>query len=239
MEIKTKLIDLVERTSELERGLVSTLTDEERATIGEPERWSIKDQIAHCAAWNERLAKNISAALQGITPSREEDYEQVNSEIFEENREKAWEAVEAYSEGVYRELIEGVRSIPEKNFSGGELLPWQSGRELWKLVVGTSYTHPLTHFSQAYIEKGRMELALEIQEEMGRSLSELDDSPSWLGVSQYNLACFYSLSGQKEKAISGLRESLRLNSELTDWSKQDPDFDSIREEPEYLAIYEN
>jgi len=239
MEIKTKLIDLVERASELERELVSTLTDEERATIGEPERWTIKDQIAHCAAWNERLAKNISTALQGITPSRNDDYEQVNSEIFQVNREKSWEDILAYSEGVYRELMDVIRSIPELSFSEGGILPWQSARELWKLVVGTSYTHPLTHFSQAYIEKGRMELALEIQEQMAQSLSELDDSPSWRGVTQYNLACFFSLSGQKEKAISGLIESLRLNPELTDWSKQDPDFDPIREEPEYLAIYEN
>jgi hypothetical protein len=96
----------------------------------------------------------------------------------------------------------------------------------------------LTHFSQAYIEKDSMGLALEIQEEMAEALSGLDDSPSWMGVIRYNLACSYSLSGQKEKAIHGLKEALLLNSELTDWSKQDPDFDPIRKEPEYLAIYD-
>ena len=82
-----------------------------------------------------------------------------------------------------------------------------------------------------------METGLEIQEEMATALSELDDSPSWLGVNKYNLACFYSLSGQKDKAIQGLKDALHLNSELTDWSKQDPDFDPIRNEPEYLALY--
>jgi tetratricopeptide (TPR) repeat protein len=238
MKIQSRILDLLERAYELEQELVSTLTEEERAVIGKPERWSVKDQIAHCAAWNERLAKNISTALQGVTPSREEDYEQVNQEIFETNRAKVWGEIMDYSKAVNRELIEVVHSIPEISFSEGELLPWQSGRELWKLIIGTSYNHPLTHFSQAYIEKDNMDLALKVQEEMAGALLELDDSPSWLGVSKYNLACFYSLSGQKEKAISGLKESLHLNPELIDWSKQDPDFDPIRKEPEYLAIYD-
>jgi tetratricopeptide (TPR) repeat protein len=238
MNFQTKIIDLLKRAFEIERELLGNLTDEDRAVVGEPNHWSIKDQIAHCAAWNERLAKNISTVRQGITPTREEDYEQVNQEIFETYREKAWGEISAYSEGVHHELVDVLQSVPEVSFSEGEFLPWQSGRELWKLIIGTSYTHPMTHFSQIYVEKGNMDLALEIQEEMAKSLSKMDESPSWLGVCQYNLACFYSLSGQIEKAIRGLKEALQLNPELTDWSKQDPDFDPIREQPDFLAIYD-
>jgi tetratricopeptide (TPR) repeat protein len=239
MKLQTKIIDLLNRTFEIERDLLGNLTEEDRATVGEPSHWSIKDQIAHCAAWNERLAKNISTALQGITPTREEDYEQVNKEIFEVNREKAWEEIIAYFERVHHELVDVIQSIPEISISEGEFLPWQSGRELWKLIIGTSYTHPMTHFSQIYLEKGNADEALKIQEEMAKSLSEMDESPSWLGVCQYNLACFYSLSGQSEKAIRGLKEALHLNPELTDWSRQDPDFDPIREQPDFRAIYDD
>jgi hypothetical protein len=239
MKIQSKIMDLLERAFALEKELVSSLSQEERRVIGERERWSIKDQIAHCSAWKERLAKNLSMALKGVVPPRDEDYEQVNHDIFEKNREKTWDEVCAYSERIHHELKEVVVSIPEIRFSEGELLPWQSGRELWKLVVGTGYTHPLTHFSQVYIEKNDMELALEVQEEMAKALSELDESPSWSGVNQYNLACFYSLAGQKAKAIDGLREALQLNPELTDWSKQDPDFDPIRNDPEYLSLYDD
>jgi hypothetical protein len=239
MKIQSKIIDLLERAFAIEHELISTSTEEERAAVGKPERWSVKDHIAHCAAWNERHLKNISNALKGITPAIDEDYEQVNIELFEKNRDKAWDDIVAYSEGVHHELVEVIRSIPEISFSEGELLPWQSGRELWKWIVGATYTHPLMHFSQAQIEKGTIASAVDIQEEMAKSLSELDDSPSWLGVSRYNLACFYSLSGQKDKAIKGLKEALQLNPELTDWSKQDPDFDPIRSDPDYLAIYDD
>jgi hypothetical protein len=240
MNIKSKLVELVERASELMRDLESTFTQEERMAIGTYERWEIKDHLAHCAAWNERLAKNIASALQGIKPAVEDDYERVNAEIFKSNRDKTWEEIVAYSESAYRELIEVIHSIPEDNFSAGELLPWQSGRELWKLIIGTSYTHPLSfHICHLYIEKGNSALVEEIQEEMAERLSALDDSPSWVGVNQYNLACFYALSGQKDKAIKGLKGALHLNPELEDWSKQDPDFDAIRGEEEYLALYED
>jgi hypothetical protein len=35
-----------------------------------------------------------------------------------------------------------------------------------------------------------------------------------------------------------LREALKLNPGLTEWSKEDPDFEPIREEAVYKAIYE-
>jgi hypothetical protein len=74
---------------------------------------------------------------------------------------------------------------------------------------------------------------------MAETLMGIEESPGWQGVAVYNLACFYALSGQRDNAISGLQDALRLNPALTDWSKQDPDFDSIREDPAYLAIYED
>ena len=47
----------------------------------------------------------------------------------------------------------------------------------------------------------------------------------------------YALSGNKESALAGLAEALHLNPELTLWSQQDPDFDSLHDEPAYQALY--
>jgi hypothetical protein len=68
-------------------------------------------------------------------------------------------------------------------------------------------------------------------------LVDLDDSPEWQGTIRYNNACSFSLLGDKEKAILELGEALKLNPGLTDWSKQDPDFEPIREEAGYKALY--
>jgi hypothetical protein len=66
----------------------------------------------------------------------------------------------------------------------------------------------------------------------------LDPSSSWQGTARYNLACHYALIGEAEKAIDGLREALELNPRLTDWSKEDPDFAPLREDPRYMALYD-
>ena len=115
---------------------------------------------------------------------------------------------------------------------------WHGERRYWQSIVGTGYTHPVMHLGQVYAELGDTEYATNLQEEAARELSGLDDSQRWQGVVRYNLACHYALVGEKGKAIAGLREALKLNPELTEWSKQDTDFASIRDDPGYKALYE-
>jgi hypothetical protein len=58
----------------------------------------------------------------------------------------------------------------------------------------------------------------------------------WQGTVQYNLACHYSLTGQKSKALETLSEALVLAPELVEWSKQDTDLDGLRGEAEYQEL---
>ena len=67
---------------------------------------------------------------------------------------------------------------------------------------------------------------------------QLDDDAAWQGTVRYNLACHYALAGRTEEAIARLGEALVLNPGLHEWSLQDTDLDSLRQEPGYLALYE-
>ena len=237
MELKNKLLSLLKRAYEEERALVAKLSDEERAAIGTLEQWSTKDTIAHTAAWKERRAQNITAASRGETPSVSNDIDQVNAEIFEENRNRSWADILQYSERAYRSLVESVQAVGDDDLADTQTLPWQDGRPLWRLIAGNGYTHPIAHLAQYYTDRGEAHYATVIQEEAAALLAELDDSPTWRGITRYNLACHYALSGQHERAILELREALRLNPDLTEWSKEDPDFASIRERPDYQSLY--
>ena len=53
----------------------------------------------------------------------------------------------------------------------------------------------------------------------------------------YNTACQHALSGQKATAIAELRQALKLNPGLTEWSKEDSDLVSLHEEADYQALY--
>jgi hypothetical protein len=109
---------------------------------------------------------------------------------------------------------------------------------LWREILGNIYMHPIIHLSEWYIKRGNPARAAETYQEMTRQVISLDDSPGWQGTIRYNNACSFSLLGDKETAINELREALKLNPDLTEWSRQDPDFEPIRSEDGYKALYE-
>jgi tetratricopeptide (TPR) repeat protein len=237
MEIKAKLFDLLQCAYEEERTFFASLSDDECSAIGTPECWSVKDVVAHVAEWKARVGQRLAAARRNETPPKYDDIDEANAEIFEQYCNQSWDDVLEALERAHGELVEQTRAMPESDLVDTERFPWQDGRPLWRSIVGSGYSHSVQHLAQLYIERGQRDYATRIQETAAELLASLDDSPDWQGVTIYNLACHYALSGEREKAIAKLGEALQLNPDLTEWSKQDPDFASIREEPAYRSLY--
>jgi len=63
-------------------------------------------------------------------------------------------------------------------------------------------------------------------------LAEVPDDPT----SEFNLACAYALTGKKDEALAHLRRAVELDPDFRDNAVRDPDFDAIRDEPEFSAI---
>src|SRR5579871_1180810 len=49
----------------------------------------------------------------------------------------------------------------------------------------------------------------------------------------YNLACYWTLAGNKSQALSWLGRALRMNKALRDSIPDEPDFDSLRDDPDF------
>ncbi|MGD2253970.1 MAG: ClbS/DfsB family four-helix bundle protein [Anaerolineales bacterium] len=237
MELATKIFDIVQMARDHELALVDSLSEEERATVGTLKSWSFKDQIAHIAWWKQRNAQTFAAAASGQMPPEPIEYLEANDQAFEEYRGKSWDEVLAFSQSAHDEFLRTAQALSEEDLTDAERFPWQEGRALWRNIVGTGFIHPTHHLASMYTARGQGELAARIQEDGGKLLLELDDSDDWRGLTLYNLACAYALSGKTENAVANLAESLKLRPDLTEWSKEDPDFASIRDEPDYLALY--
>jgi tetratricopeptide (TPR) repeat protein len=54
----------------------------------------------------------------------------------------------------------------------------------------------------------------------------------------YNLACYYSLAGEKELTLSWLGRALRMDRGFTKLVSKEADFDSLREDPDFLHLLE-
>lgn len=239
MERKTVLLGLLKQAHEMEMDFVDALSDPERARIGTLENWSARDIISHNAAWNARMADNLLAVSEGRAPSRPEDIDGENARLFEEHRDKTWDQVLSTAMGAFQRVVAQVDSLGEQELASVGRFPWRAKWPLWRLVVGTACIHQVAHLAEFYRNQGNREQAGKLMGEMARSMVGLDDSSLWQGEVKYTLACHYSLLGVAAKAIQELRESLALNPGLTEWSKQDPDLDAIRDEPECQAIYES
>jgi tetratricopeptide (TPR) repeat protein len=82
----------------------------------------------------------------------------------------------------------------------------------------------LVHFANKDYEK-----AAEVYESF---LAETPGNPGFL----YNLACAESLLGRKEEALQHLRQSVEIDAVYKKNALEDPDFDAIRDDPEFSAI---
>lgn len=80
-----------------------------------------------------------------------------------------------------------------------------------------------------YKRVGRLDSAIEaLQEALDDNLEE--------AILHYNLACYFSLAGHRELALSHLSQALSLDGSYRDLIGQEADFDNIRSDPEFLAI---
>jgi len=240
VERKTVLLDLLKQAHEMEMNFVDALSDQERARIGTLEDWSARDVVCHNAAWKARLADNLLAVSEARSPTGTEDIDHENAIFFQEHHGKTWDEALRMAASAFQRVVAQVAALGEQELDSCEKFPWQRrDRPLWRLIVGNSYIHPIAHMAEFHRNRGNREQAGKMIGEMARSMAGLDSSRVWQGDVKYNLACHYSLLGAKAEAIRELLESLVLDPGLADWSKEDPDLDGIRGEPEYQAIYES
>lgn len=54
----------------------------------------------------------------------------------------------------------------------------------------------------------------------------------------YNLACCYSMLGEKDKAFTYLHRAIHISPTCIDWAKEDREFDPIRDDPFFSQLIE-
>lgn len=235
--MKNELNELLQKGYQAEKEFAAALAEEERNADGTFEGWTAKDIIAHNSYWRKRHAEDILAVLRGDSPDPADD-DQVNEEVYSQYKNHSWEEVDALAKTSLKVMGEALATLSEDDLQRSDFYPWEQGRPLWREVVGNLYTHVILHLADWQLKKGNANRTAEMYQIMTGELSHLDNSPEWVGTIHYNNACSFSLLGEKEKAISELREALKLNPGLNEWSQQDPDFEPIRNEAGYKALYD-
>jgi tetratricopeptide (TPR) repeat protein len=107
------------------------------------------------------------------------------------------------------------------------------------LIAGSGGIHPVVHMATYHAQNGHAQQAVKLYRAAMPRFSALDPDPAWQGLVQYDLACVYSLAGQKGKGMEALKKALRLVPELNDWAHQDTDLINLREETEFRELFKD
>ena len=236
MEKKQKLIDLLKFCHAEIHRLADQLDSEERNRVGLVDHWSPHDVLAHLAEEHKRLADR----LEQINTNRNEQellaFDGVNAATWEAYRGRSLDVILKVLDAAHEKLLIQLGSLEATQFDLHEDIAWLDGRPLWRYIAGVGFLHALAHLRTLYIDRHDFENAKFLCQEEASLGESLHDSPDWRAVITYNAGCNYALMGEKSLALEALSSSLRSSPRLIEWSEQDTDLDTLRAEPEFIAL---
>ncbi len=75
--------------------------------------WSVKDTLAHIAAWEWRCASLLNQSHHTDLPLKAKpDVDALNRESYQERQEWGWEEVETDFRQAHQTLLEAIRALP-------------------------------------------------------------------------------------------------------------------------------
>ena len=241
MSLNTRLADLLHHMRDLHLTLADHLTDEERTVVGTEAYWSAKDTLFHSMVWADfHLGRLHAFDRDGVWPEREDggDFDQSNREIFEAYQHKTWDEARAMIRDSYAQADAYLERASEDDLKVEIEFEGRSWAR-WRVIAADHVMHPVMHLLDYLHRHDHDDVLMEL---FGESFSErllaVSDDPGWRGPTLYNLACTYALSGFSQPAIEKLKEALRLAPDLVEWSKEDSDLDSLRDDPACQALYD-
>jgi hypothetical protein len=158
MNMKEHILTALREQFDGWEALLASLSAAQISAHPTPSDWSIKDEIAHLMAWQQRSNVRLQAALSKQPPEfpvwrpelqtdADENVDQVNLWIYEAHRDMPWSTIHASWRSGCLSLLESAAAISERDLLDSGLHPWMNGSPLASVLLGT-YDHHQEHFEQ-------------------------------------------------------------------------------------------
>ena len=158
-ESKTELLERMRAGREEWDALVAQIPESVHAEPALAGGWSVKDLIAHVAAYENWTAAQIQAANEGRAPTDRElygvdempadpegwDLDRQNVAIYARYKEMPLAQVMTFSRQAFADLIAAVEGVSDEDFTRTGAQTWTGDRTLLEVVPQQSYAHYAQH----------------------------------------------------------------------------------------------
>jgi tetratricopeptide (TPR) repeat protein len=230
--LKQRLLATVAAAREREHELVILCDDSPPV---EPGLGTVKDHLAHVAAWRLYAARVLDAVRTGTTtPHVEDNDDDENAKIYIANQDKSADEVKSDARRSFDDLEAAIEACSDADFTKPH--PRAPQAALWQIVPGNGHAHLGQHLMFWHLEQGNEEAAEAAQQwvyDIDRA--EFPD-PKSMAASSYNFGCFYSRVGRADEALRRLKHAFELDPSLKHIALTDPDLDRMRNDPDLAAL---
>lgn len=232
----TQLNELLEYARGKTEKFFAALPQAEREADGTWEKWAPKDVLAHLTFWQNASVDALNTLDQA--PPEQEPFEERNRKNYLHYEKRPYAEIYADYKDTLEMILSRVRALNDVELTEPDHFPrLVNGASVQSNVLGNAYSHTFTHLAELVAKRTDAATGLKLQEHATFKLLEFDASPRAKGVALYNLACAYALAQDSARTVELLRESFPLRPDLLEYSKQDTDFDAVRDRPEFQALY--
>jgi len=156
---KTELLERTRAGREEWEALLAQIPDSVRTEPALAGGWSVKDLIAHVAAFENWTAAQIRAANEGRAPTDKElygveevtvdpegwDLDRQNAAIYAQYKETPLAEVMTFSSQAFADLVAAVEGVAEEDFARTGAQSWTGGSTLLEVIPGQCYAHYEQH----------------------------------------------------------------------------------------------
>ena len=134
--------------------LLATLSAEQMCQATLENQWSVKDVLAHIAAWEQRCVGWIQAGLRGERPDKPdtgftwEVVDKLNEQTFRENQERPLDDIQAAYRQAHQQILEQAQALSEDDLMNPQRFAWTDGRNLVPYIAANTYEHYQEHVEQ-------------------------------------------------------------------------------------------
>jgi hypothetical protein len=142
---KADLLQMVENGRAEFMALINQIPQERMLETGVESNWSVKDILAHIAAWELKMSQVFAELQQSDAPpdwpTTDEAVDALNANFYETNRDKPLAQVIADFDAAYPQALAATKAMSEGDLFDPRRFAWREGRPLWWMVAGNTFGH--------------------------------------------------------------------------------------------------